>query len=190
MKEKNGQSEKTLANKQSGIKRFLFETVEILIFAFVLSWGLRSTVVEAMTIPTGSMLPTIQLQDRVIVDKIFYKFSKISRGDIIVFHPLKSVDSSGDLWIKRVIGVSGDTVQIKDGKVFINGQALTEPYEMAKPNYNYGPLLIPKDSYFVLGDNRNDSLDSHLWGVLPAENIVGKALVKYWPLNQFGLLAK
>lgn len=179
-----------MAKKRGKIRGIVIETLEIFIFAFVLSWGLRSTVVEAMTIPTGSMLPTIQLQDRVVVDKLFYKFSEINRGDIIVFHPLKSVDSSGDLWIKRVIGLPGDTVQIKDGKVFINGEALTEPYEMAKPDYSYGPSLVPKDSYFVLGDNRNDSLDSHMWGVLPAKNVVGKAMFKYWPLNEFGLLAK
>lgn len=171
-------------------KRFLVETLEVLIFAFILSWGLRSTVVEAITIPTGSMLPTIQLQDRLVVDKLSYKLSGINRGDVIVFHPLTKVDASGDLWIKRVIALQGDRVEIKDGKVFINDHALTESYEMAKPNYTYGPLVIPKDSYFVLGDNRNDSLDSHYWGVLPAENVVGRALFRYWPVEQFGLLAK
>jgi signal peptidase I len=171
-------------------KRLIFETLEILIFAFILSWGLRSVVVEAVTIPTGSMLPTIQLQDRLVVDKLYYKLSEINRGDIIVFHPLTTVDSSGVPWIKRVIGLPGDKVEIKDGKVLINDQALTESYEMEKPNYTYGPLVIPKDSYFVLGDNRNDSLDSHYWGVLPAKNIVGRALFRYWPLEHFGLLAK
>lgn len=178
-----------MASMQS-TKKLLCETLEILIFAFILSWGLRSTVVEAITVPTGSMLPTIQLQDRLVVDELSYKLSEINRGDVIVFHPLTSVDSSGDLWIKRVIGLPGDIVEIKVGKVFINDHALTESYEMAKPNYTYGPLVIPKDSYFVLGDNRNDSLDSHYWGVLPAKNIVGRALFRYWPLNHFGLLAK
>jgi signal peptidase I len=171
-------------------KRFLFEILEILIFAFILSWGLKSTVVEAVTIPTGSMLPTIQLQDRLVVDKLSYKLLEINRGDVIVFHPLTNVDSSGVLWIKRVIGLPGEKVEIKDGKVFINDHALTESYEMAKPNYTYGPLVIPKDSYFVLGDNRNDSHDSHEWGVLPAKNVVGRALFRYWPLEHFGLLAK
>jgi len=170
--------------------RVLFETLEIVIFAFILSWGLRSSVVQAVTIPTGSMLPTIQLQDRLMVDKLSYKLSGIHRGDVVVFHPLTTVDSSGDLWIKRVIGLPGDIVEIKDGKVFINDLALTESYEMAQPNYTYGPLTIPKDSYFVLGDNRNDSLDSHYWGVLPAKNVVGRALFRYWPLQNFGLLAK
>jgi signal peptidase I len=180
-----------LLNKRSSTRKFVFELVEMLVFAFVLSWGLRSTVVEAMTIPTGSMLPTIQLQDRVMVNKIFFKFSGINREDIIVFNPPKNVvNPTGDPWIKRVIGLPGDTVQIKDGKVFVNGEALNEPYEMAKPDYDYGPIKVPADSYFVLGDNRNDSLDSHIWGVLPAKNIIGRAMFKYWPLNDFGMLAK
>ncbi|TGE33870.1 signal peptidase I [Desulfosporosinus sp. Sb-LF] len=180
-----------MVNKSRSIYKFLFETLEILIFAFVLSWGLRSTIVEAMTIPSGSMLPTIQLQDRVIVDKIYYKFSGINRGDIIVFNPPKNVSNpTGGPWIKRVIGLPGDIVQIKDGQVYINSKALTEPYEMAKPDYNYGPLLVSANSYFVLGDNRNNSLDSHIWGVLPTKNVIGREVFRYWPFDEFGLLAK
>ncbi|TGE32245.1 signal peptidase I [Desulfosporosinus sp. Sb-LF] len=171
-------------------KKLLFETLGIIIFSITLSWGLRSSVVEAITVPTGSMLPTIQLQDRLVVDKLYYKLSEIKRGDIIVFHPLTNVDSSGDLWIKRIIGLPGDKVEIKDGKVFINDNALIESYEMTQPDYTYGPVVIPKDSYFVLGDNRNNSLDSHYWGVLPAKNVEGRALFRYWPLKHFGLLAK
>ena len=169
-------------------KKFIIEILEVIIFAAVFSWGLRSTVVEAVTIPSGSMLPTIQLQDRLIVDEVSYKLTGIERGDIVIFHPLTTVDASGDLWVKRVIGLPGDTVQVKDGKVYINDQALTEPYELDKPDYTYGAIVVPQDSYFVLGDNRNDSLDSHYWGVLPAKNIVGRALFRYWPLNHFGSL--
>lgn len=176
-----------MAEKRGAI-RLILEALEILIFAFVLSWGLRSSVVEAATIPTPSMLPTIQLQDRVIIDKLFYKFSGIQRDDIIVFNPPKNLDPTGDYWIKRVIGLPGDKVQIKGGKVYINDQELTEPYEMEAPNYTYGPVIIPKDSYFLLGDNRNNSLDSHYWGALPAKDIEGKAILRYWPLQRFGTL--
>lgn len=178
-----------MAGRQS-TKKLLLETLEIIIFAFILSWGLRSSVVEAAMIPTGSMLPTIHLQDRVVIDKLFYKASGISRGDIIVFDPPENVDSSGDYWIKRVIGLPGDKIEVKDGKVFVNNHELTEPYEMEKPNYTFGPLVVPENSYFVLGDNRNNSLDSHYWGVLPAKNVKGRALFRYWPLDRVGSLAK
>lgn len=170
--------------------RSILSYIEIVVFAFLLSWGLRSAVVQASIIPTGSMLPTIQLQDRVIVDKLLFKFSKIERGDIIVFHPLREVDSSGVPWIKRIIGLPGEKIEIKGGKVIINETELNEPYEMEKPNYCFGPIIVPENSYFVLGDNRNNSLDSHYWGVLPAENIIGKASLRYWPINRFGYLAR
>lgn len=170
--------------------RTILNYIEIVVFAFILSWGLRSAVVEASIVPTGSMLPTIQLQDRVIVDKLLFKLSEIKRGDIIVFHPLREVDSSGDPWIKRIIGLPGETVEIKDGKVVINGTELSEPYELEKPDYSFKRITVPENSYFVLGDNRNNSLDSHYWGVLPAENIIGKTSLRYWPLDRFGYLAR
>ncbi|KLU66668.1 signal peptidase I S [Desulfosporosinus acididurans] len=176
--------------KKRSLTRAIMETAEILIFAFILSWGLRSNVVEAATIPTPSMMPTIHEQDRVIVDKLFYKFTGIQRDDIIVFNPPKNLDSSGDYWIKRVIGLPGDKVQITGGKVYLNGQPLTEPFEMEAPDYNYGPVIVPKDSYFLLGDNRNHSLDSHYWGALPAKEVEGKAVLRYWPLQRFGTIAK
>lgn len=175
-------------------KKSLGKTVlsylQIIAFGFILSWGLRSAVAEASLIPTGSMLPTIQLQDRVIVDKLLFKLSTIKRGDIIVFHPLKDVNSGGDYWIKRIIGLPGEKVEVKDGKVFINDCELTESYTMEKPNYTFAPITVPENSYFVLGDNRNNSLDSHYWGVLPSENIIGKASLRYWPLDHFGFLAQ
>jgi len=176
--------------KKESVGRIILSYIEIVAFAFILSWGLRSAVVEASIIPTGSMLPTIQLQDRVIVDKLLFKLFEIKRGDIIVFHPLSEVDTSGVPWIKRIIGLPGEKVEIKDGEVIINETILNEPYEKEKPDYSFGPMIIPENSYFVLGDNRNNSLDSHYWGVLPAENIIGKASLRYWPLNRFGYLAR
>ena len=169
--------------------RFIFELLQILIFSFVLSWGLRATVVDARVVPTPSMLPTIQLQDRLIVDKISYKFSEVKRGEVIVFHPPTNLDQGTD-WVKRVIGLPGEKVEIRDGKVFINEKELTEPYELEKPNYTYGPIVVPEGSYFVLGDNRNNSMDSHYWGELLSQNIVGKVLIRYWPIDHFGPLGK
>jgi signal peptidase I len=176
--------------QKMGKLRVVIDILEVVIFSLVLSWGLRSSVVEARVVPTGSMLPTIQLQDRVIVDKLLFKLSDIKRGDIIVFDPPSNQDSKGQQWIKRVIGLPGEKVEVKNGKVYINEGALVEPYELEKPNYQFGPVSIPNGFYLVLGDNRNDSHDSHAWGVLPAENIVGRAVLRYWPLERFGSLPR
>ena len=113
--------------------RLILDALEIVVFSLALSWGLRATVVDARVVPTGSMLPTIQLQDRLVVDKISYRFSEVKRGDVVVFHPPSSVDQSGTDWVKRVIGLPGDKVEIRDGKVFINDKELTEPYELLIP---------------------------------------------------------
>ncbi len=174
--------------KKDGIGRSILEVVEIVVIALALSWILRSFVVEARVIPTGSMLPTIQLQDRIVVDKLFFKWSGLKRGDIVVFHPPARVAATED-FIKRIVGVPGDKLEVKNQKVYINDQPLTEPYIKDPPRYNYGPQLIPAGAFFVMGDNRNNSADSHEWGLLPAENITGRALFRYWPLTSFGRLA-
>ena len=174
--------------KQS-TKRFLFDLLEIIVIAFALSWVLRTYVVEARKIPTGSMLPTIQLNDRVIVDKFYFKyFDHIRRDDIIVFRPPPKAHATDD-FIKRVIGLPGDTVEIRNHKTYINGKALYEPFILAPPINNYGPVVVPKDSVFVMGDNRNNSDDSRVWGFLPMQNITARALFRYWPLERFGPLA-
>jgi signal peptidase I len=174
-------------SKGKGLGRLIFEAVQIVVFALVLSWGLRSAIVEARVVPTGSMLPTIQLQDRVIVDKIVFKFRDIKHGDVVVFHPPSNIIQKDDL-LKRVIGLPGDKVEIKDGKVFINDLPLNESYILEQPKYQYGPVKVPESSFFVLGDNRNDSNDSHNWGMLSEKNLVGKAILVYWPINRFGQL--
>lgn len=170
--------------------RLILDVLQVIVFSFVFSWGLKAAVADARVVPTGSMLPTIQLQDRLVVDKISYKFSDVKRGDVIVFRPPSNIDQSGMDWVKRVIGLPGEKVEIREGKVFINEKELTEPYELEKSNYTYGPIVVPEGSYFVLGDNRNNSRDSHKWGVLSSQNIVGKVFVRYWTLDSLGSLAK
>lgn len=177
-----------LDNKRAG--RFIVDVLQVLFFSFVFLWGLRATVVDARVVPTPSMLPTIQLQDRLVVEKISYKFSDVKRGDVVVFRPPSNVDQSGNDWVKRVIGLPGEKIEIKDGKVFINEKELTELYELERPNYTFGPIVVPEGSFFVLGDNRNNSYDSHYWGVLSNQNIIGKVLIRYWPINRIGQLAE
>lgn len=164
------------------------EGVSILIIAFVLSLLLKTFVVEARVIPSGSMLPTIQENDRVLVNKFIYRFRPIERFDVIVFEPPIETGHRED-FIKRVIGLPGEKVEIKNGVVYINGQPLEENFAHEKPNYNFGPVTVPPNALFVMGDNRNRSFDSHLWnGWLTLDRVKGKAFCIYWPPQHLGRL--
>ena len=166
---------------------FIKETISIIVIAFI-AMILRTFVIEGRIIPTGSMLPTIQLQDRVMVNKFIYHFKEPQRGDIVVLEPPEILNSNED-YIKRVIGLPGDTVEMKEGKVFINGKALAEPYLAEPINYEYGPVQVPEDSLMVLGDNRNFSFDSHSWNAwLTRDHLKGKAFMIYWPIDHINLL--
>lgn len=165
----------------------IFEWGMLLIIAWVISFGIRTFILDTRIVPTGSMLPTIQLQDRVIFDKMFFRFDRFERGDIVMFKAPPAAEESDDL-VKRIIGLPGETLEVRDGKVWIDGVALEESYLNEVPAYTYGPVDIPQDSYFMMGDNRNNSKDSHVWGFLPKENIKGRVLVRYWPLERLGTI--
>ncbi|HIK55074.1 MAG TPA: signal peptidase I [Synechococcales cyanobacterium M55_K2018_004] len=156
--------------------------------SIVLALGIRTFVAEARYIPSGSMLPTLEINDRLIVEKVSYLFQSPNRGDIIVFVPPDQLNqrSFKDAFIKRVIGLPGEKIQVKNGQVFINDQPLTENYLESPPDYEWGPEIVPANSYLVLGDNRNNSFDSHFWGFVPRENIIGRAAVRFWPPNRIG----
>ncbi|MBD2519731.1 signal peptidase I [Nostoc sp. FACHB-973] len=164
------------------------EGIKTIALSLILALGIRTFVAEARYVPSGSMEPTIQPNDRLIVDKISYDFSSPSRGDIVVFNPTKTLQSENyhDAFIKRVIGLPGEKVEVKNGQVYINGSPLKENYIEAKPDYKFGPVTVPANSYLVLGDNRNDSYDSHYWGFVPRKNIIGKAFFRFFPLNSMG----
>ena len=119
-------------------------------------------------------------------DPVRYLFRGPQRGDVVVFRFPGNPERD---FIKRIIGEPGDTVEIKDGTVYIDGNPVDEPYLTNKPSYVYGPTEVPPKQYFVLGDNRNNSYDSHVWGFLPAENIIGQAWLSYWPKDFWGLIA-
>ncbi|MBC7824829.1 MAG: signal peptidase I [Candidatus Parcubacteria bacterium] len=155
----------------------------------LLAIGIRQFVAEARYIPSGSMLPTLQINDRLIVDKLSYRwFGTPQRGDIVVFSPTSTLEKQNfhDAFIKRVIGLPGDKVEVKGGRVFVNDQALRENYIEEDPQYQWGPQTVPPGSYLVLGDNRNNSYDSHYWGFVPREKIIGRAVVRFWPPNRVG----
>jgi signal peptidase I len=168
----------------------LVELVKTLLSAAVLAFGIRSCVAEARFIPSESMLPTLEIDDRLIIEKISYRFRKPERGDVVVFSPTEALQEQNyrEAFIKRVIGLPGDVVEVKDGKVYVNSQQLTEKYILDAPNYNYGPIKVPSDRYLVFGDNRNNSYDSRYWGFVPLENLIGRAAIRFWPLDRLGPL--
>jgi signal peptidase I len=169
------------------------EGLQTLGLSIILALGIRTFVAEARYIPSGSMEPTLEINDRLVVEKISYHLNPPQRGDIVVFWPPDSLfpeeEQRKDAFIKRVIGLPGDTVEVRDGTVFINGMPLEEDYIKAEPDYTWGPETVPAESYLVLGDNRNSSFDSHAWepdSFVPAENIIGKAVVRFWPISRIG----
>lgn len=153
-----------------------------------LALGFHTFVAELRFIPSESMSPTLAVGDRLIVEKLSYDIHPPRRGDIVVFKaPPELVERTlKDDFIKRVIGVPGDVVAIKQGKVYVNGNELSEPYLAERPSYGYGPATVPADQYFVLGDNRNHSYDSHAWGFVPQNNIVGHAVFRLAPIAHAG----
>lgn len=168
----------------------LVELLKTLVSAGILAIGIRACVAEARFIPSESMLPTLEIDDRLIIEKISYRFRKPQRGDVVVFSPTDALKAKNykDAFIKRVIGIPGDVVKVENGNVFVNNQKLTEKYIVEPPDYQYPAVTVPEGQYFVLGDNRNNSLDSHYWGFVPLENLIGRAAVRFWPPDRLGSL--
>ena len=165
------------------IWRFVLDMLETVLLALVLFLGINA-VSARVRVDGFSMRPTLQDGEYVLVNKLSYKIDLPARGDIVVFR--FPMDPTQD-FIKRVIGLPGDQVAIASGRVSVNGNVLNEPYIAAAPMYE-GSWQVPADHLFVLGDNRNDSSDSHSWGVVPFENVVGKAILIYWPLADWSMI--
>ncbi len=187
------ENQKITAKKTSATKgknTWLKDTVGIIVLAVVLALLFKAFIFDSRVVPSTSMLPTIEIGDRIIVSKLSYLGSKEpQRGDIVVFTPPEELNEKYDL-VKRVIGLPGDTLEVKDGLVYINGVALEEDYILEAPDYSYGPVTIPQGQYFMLGDNRNNSKDSHMWNYpfIDREAIIGKAIFCYWPISRIGVL--
>lgn len=166
------------------------ENVQIIAIALFLALLIRAFVAEPRYIPSDSMLPTLQVGDRLVVEKISYHFHPPQKGDIVVFDPPQQLQVQGyaknQAFIKRVIGTPGQTVAINSGKVYLNNQPLTESYIAEPPNYQMDAVRVPENQLFVMGDNRNNSNDSHVWGFLPKQNVIGHACWRFWPLSRIG----
>jgi signal peptidase I len=170
--------------KKTGFWRFLLDVVETVILSILLFAGIN-TISARIRVDGFSMEPTLQNGEFVIVNKLAYKMGSPSIGDVIVFHYPRDPTQE---YIKRVIGLPGDQVKVSGGQVYVNGNKLDEPYIATPPRYN-SEWEVPAGGLFVLGDNRNNSSDSHNWGAVPLENIIGKALFVYWPPDQWGFIS-
>ena len=177
---------KRAAQIPPAVRASVIETLDACIFAAVLSLIIITFVVQAFYIPSGSMEPTLLVDDRILVAKFLYRFEPVARADVIVFrYPL---NPSRD-FVKRVIGLPGQRVQLKDGVVYVDGDRISEAgYTIHKDVGNYGPITVPRGEFFVLGDNRNNSEDSRFFGYVPRGNIIGRAVFIYWPLGRVGFV--
>jgi signal peptidase I len=175
----------------------LFEVVETLVLTVVIFLGIQTFVAQPYKVQQGSMEVTLMPDQYVLVDKLTPRWSPYVRGDIVVFNPPEHwSEANGVPFIKRVIGLPGDTVEIRDGKVYVNGAALDEPYvynddgshttNPATPATNR--WVVPADELFVMGDHRDNSADSRTFGPIQISHVIGRAWLRYWPIDTFGLL--
>lgn len=173
------------------VRLSIVETLDATIFAALISLVIIVFVVQAFFIPSGSMEPTLRVGDRILVGKFAYRLWEIRRGDTIVFrYPLNPNKD----FVKRVVGLPGERIELKEGLVLIDGRPLGELYPTTLPggdracSSSYGPEVVPSDKVFVLGDNRCNSEDSRFFGFVPIKNVVGRAMVVYWPPERIGLV--
>ncbi len=164
------------------MKGFIKELVLTLVLAGVI-YLLLQTVIQSTIVNNVSMQPTLIAEQRLIVVKTAYTFSDPQRGDIVIVRPPIAPDEE---WVKRLIGLPGDTVKVSGGVVNVNGVTLDEPYLNEQPNYTFGPYTVPEGHYFILGDNRNHSYDSHYNWTVTRDQIVGRAWLRIWPFDKFG----
>lgn len=166
------------------------ENVQILGIALLLAVIIRTFIAEPRFIPSDSMFPTLKVGDRLVVEKISYRFHPPNRGDIVVFDPPETLQIQGygkdQAFIKRVIGVPGDEVKVSGGQLYLNNLPISESYIAEAPKYTFAPQIVPPERVFVMGDNRNNSNDSHVWGFLPQKNIIGRAFFRFFPIGRIG----
>ena len=169
--------------QKSGALKVLLDIFETLILSVLLFVGINA-ISARIRVDGFSMEPTLMSGEFVVVNKLAYTFSEPEIGDVIVFQFPRDPEQE---YIKRVIGTPGDKVVISDKRVYVNDELINEPYIKAPPIYE-DEWLVPEDSLFVLGDNRNNSSDSNKWGFVPLENVIGKAVFIYWPPDHWGIV--
>ncbi len=171
------------------MSRFLKDIVEVVVPAIILFLVIKTFFFESRFVPSPSMVPTIQVHDRFLLNKTAYWFKTPERYQIVIFKPPARAGAKED-FVKRIIGLPGETIKVHKGVVYINDKPLSESYITPDraPIGEYNALIIPDDHVFVMGDNRNNSQDSRYWGSLPIENIKGEAWWRFWPVNRVGII--
>ena len=188
---RDGASKNYFTKHWTSIKCDSQDDLKMVSASFLISILIRMLLFEPRFIPSLSMFPTFDIGDQLLVDKFSHFNRAYSRKDVVVFNPSDSyVDMTGsmDALIKRVVAVGGDTVEIKNSLLFVNGLEQIEPYINEQPDYTLPLQIVPAGMLMMLGDNRNHSFDSHVWGFVPEENIIGRAVVKYWPPLRVGFI--
>lgn len=177
-------------NQRNSTARHALEWVLLLGGALLIALVIKAFLFQAFYIPSESMLPTLQRDDRVFVNKLSYRLHDVHRGDIVVFDAPEGHETDGiEDFVKRVIGLPGETIEGRDGRIYIDGRRLEEPYlPEGTRSQVFGPEKVPPDSFFVLGDNRPASSDSTVFGPIPGDSIVGRVFVRIWPLSRLGFL--
>lgn len=174
--------------KRKNLKEEVWEWIKSLVVAFVLAMFIRTFFFQAFKIPSSSMYPTLQIGDHLIANKLVYRFREPERGEIVIF---KFPENTQRDFVKRLIGLPGEKVRINDGKIYINGKAVTESRLTSRYYFNDEGMPetdVPSDSYFVLGDNSANSYDSRYWGFVPRKDLLGEALFIYWPPKRWGII--
>jgi signal peptidase I len=187
-----------VTEKRPTTVRTIVEWVAVIAGAVILALVIKTFLFQAFYIPSESMVTTLEIGDRVLVNKLSYRMGDIDRGDIVVFERPEADESNDGIedLIKRVIGLPGDQLVIKDGRITINGQLLNEPYLEPGVATQPGPItcseaepcVVPDDMVWVMGDNRGSSRDSRWFGPIPDDDVVGRAFFRIWPLNRVGVL--
>jgi signal peptidase I len=170
------------------VKHWLFDWGETIVVAFIMALIIRAFFLQVFWIPSSSMEPSLDINDRIVVNKVVYHFREPQRFEIVVFRQVGENNPDKKDLIKRLLGLPGEKLQVKAGVVYINDQPLEEKHQMNHDQAEFGPVTIPTDSYFMMGDNRPASADSRYWGFLPKKNIIGPAFLRLWPLTRRGLI--